>query len=398
MRPEVLWTALAVLLGGCLGNPTGDDPGPDVLAHGSPSDTPRPGLKKTTSDQVRPLVLPDVRDDWGGASELVLFNAAVQAETCGLVSDNGNTLWVEWEKQVPVGCAILSLPKGRLLPEGTNLLRVEADASKAQRVGSYQVAITQTQGNTVAVAPATAEAVHTFAFKMEPKDWDLPDSHPSRLRLEFRPTTGGADPGLMLLGPLHVKLIAERDPAWTPKAWRNFWEDPVGSSRTADGAIVVHEEQRSLRSATTQEILGGRAEAPRVELAHVIPFGTEQLVVGFRLSNLTSCPAGEQCKIFASIQSGGQRMESEDSVVWESGPEHEILVFDSPKQAAHDNQYVAKSATTVHPRLEPCVGLGYFLRICDFATTSAEVEVSLRIEAWRGDADLSAFRARLGLV
>lgn len=291
----------------------------------------------------------------------------------------------------------IELDDGVRIPEGTRRLRVSADASDALKAGEYHFDL-YSYGNRWNGGEAevdTAEKVHEWNMGLGPQDWDPSGHKRTGAWLSFECKH---DNGLHVLdGAIPATVVAERDPAWIPVAAPDPWASLDQHRFPQDGVITLLDAVVTVSEPGRVERQTGATGSGPVALEDVIPPGTKHVVVAIKWSDYQGCPPAHECWVSTGIVSGGGWWKNDAG----EGPDWKIYEpYKVPDDVAEDHPYVTTSVSRLEPFLYNCdpgcvvdsVGLGAAW------TGSRSADVRFLVEAWHGDADLDAVKARLGVA
>lgn len=181
---------LAVGLAGCL---TGEEP--------------------TSTDT---MVTTTMEDPWqDGETDRVLFEGTVEAGECYPTATVVELVFFE---SVMGGCAFVPREDVAPIPAGTEVLRIEVDARDALQEGRYAAFLSTTvRDSEDGMGAPTSDPVHAWSFRLEREEWDLPRAVHTEANIGvWTDEQPGSTDVSVLQGPVHVRVIAERDPQWTP--------------------------------------------------------------------------------------------------------------------------------------------------------------------------------------
>lgn len=407
MRWAVVLLLAPAALAGCLGGGADGGAGP---AAGVPADGEAAAANRTGNLSA----LPPLPDPWLDATDLLLFEATVEVDYCWLPVEGAVVapFTLTGHAFVQYGCGIFLPPPGVLVPPGTAALRVEGDASRATRTGSWGVYVDRTYSNSYDETnetfdtEETAQAQGTFRFPLWPDDWDLP--HHGRSAFAFS-VYGWGQPGVdVLRGPVDLKVFAERDPAWTPPA-------PVDHFRAGDrhrilgeGVIGLLDENVTWWNPPLYESMyplnlvmsPDWPEPP--PLRDIVPVGTRAVTVALRWGDISGCPPDSACEFRATFVSGTTWIyHYNESAAKESGDGWRTYTYPVPAAVTEDGDWATQSRNNVRPFIVAGCPSALTAYGCGGTPPLQRMEGDLRIvvDAWESEQpDLAALKVRLGIA
>jgi len=383
-----------VLVAGCVD----DEPDPaDHTGDGHPID----GDAAQNGTMGLFPTLGDAIDPWEeGELERVLFEGTVEAGDCYPGAIAGEAVFYQYFMG---GCALITLPDGALIPEGSAALRIEADATQALKSGSY-ISFLYTAERDLSEEANGEESdvpVHTWRYPLVPSEWDpsfRPDSYAS-LGFWTGADFGDPDPPI-LMGPIATRVVAERDPAWNATPPLDHWSMLDMHRFPQPGVITIYDKLHAgwRQPANSLATAGLDQRAPNQLPEDRIPLGTTKVVVGATWGEIKGCAPTMECSLRVFV---GTPMGSYDGLgshpPEELGQSHVISVFSVPDEIEPMPDH------TDHPSmgLKP-----FFVNQCpppadtnvpDCTRTATETtgDVRVLVEAWRDEVDLAAFTNRL---
>jgi hypothetical protein len=352
------------------------------------------GTSSPLQANVTPVPTGPVVNPWGkGEAERTLFDGTLAGIQCIIAGTP------EVPEQATASCSNteLSLGDAPFIPEGTKTLRIEADASAALKSGSYHAYLYTLARNTgdLANGERTPEAVHTWRFNLTPLDWDYEYRGLTTATLGFWSSGAGLN---VLDGDIRVKAVAERDPSWRPRVPVDEWRPGGGHHLVSDGVIQLANASATWRfQAGASYVAGTGGNWPDAIPLAAIPPGTRYVVMGLTWT-VKDCPANHDCSPNPSIVRGWDSFSGKEV---ERNGDHLIEVLEVPKDIPDDGPYARNGTATVDPFVWRCldspVGTG-FECFASYYATPAAADVHVVAEAWKGDVDLAAFKARLGVA
>lgn len=394
---------LAIALSGCIGGLGGTGNASEVdnasdEANDSPVafDQDVPESAETTDQHRHP--------QWDGEDRKTIFDGTVQAGDCyGLI----NTvillaIYAAIEQRVERGCAYVPLSNGTLVPQGTEKLEVEVDASQARQSGGYDLR-TYT-GNNSYRNPTTTDDQHTWWVELSKDDWDGP--HQSRSDYSFFSKAQAEETGGVahLEGPMEFTITAHKIPNWTPPlagAHVDHWQLNDTHTFVNDDAIEVLNRTETVYSCTWVESLaeGCRDWDQQVNLSDIIPPGTKQIVLGITWPTMQDCAPAHDCDIRANLRTGGSSWTYRSPI--QDGDRHVIYLFNVPDDVPADSTYANESETVVEPNVDQCMEgpepASWSFCGLQPAEWSPEADATFYMEAWRTPVDVDDFKQRRGI-
>lgn len=412
MRRGRSLTMIAVLLGtllaGCIGgiggsgNASEADTSQDESSDESPvkfrQDVPE---SAKTGDRHR-------HPQWEGQDTKTIFDGTVQAGDCygTFYTVLALAIYAALEQRVEKGCAYVPLENGTLVPQGTEKLKVEVDASQARRSGGYDLR-TWTGENSYR-NPTTTDDEHTWWVELSSEDWDGP--HQSRSDYYFFSKAQAQETGgiAQLEGPMEFTITAHRIPNWTAPlaaAHVDHWQLEDRHTFVNEDAIETLNRTERVYSCTWVESFaqGCRDWDQQVNLSDIIPPGTKEVVLGMTWPAVEDCAPAHDCEIRANLRSGGSSWTWESPV--EEGDRHVIYLYNVPDDVPPDSTYANASETVVEPRIyqcdpsgpEPADGFWFYCSTGSPAEWSPEANATFYMEAWRTPVNMTDFKDRRGI-
>lgn len=387
-----------LVVAGCIGGGTDDLPADDASLVG-----PVDGLdsKPPVNTSALPTLGPAV-DPWAaGETQRILFEGTVDTARCEFA---GTVPFASYEdrfgNELIVGCAWYELPVGTLIPEGTSVLRIEADATQALKSGGYLAYLYTANRDDYEKADGepTTETVHTWRFELKPGDWDASSWKSSGAELGFYPHGNGVN---VLDGTIKTKVVAERDPNWTPLAPIDRFQTE-GKAKPQPGVVTLLDWSVAWeQSAGPRRMVNARwPDVP--PLARTVPFGTTTLVAAASWAETTGCPPTLTCEGLIDLYSAGSYWDGYVRAPADKGDRYAIWTYGVPDEAGADSIYSNQTTTAVafgfftNPgHYQQCYD--YLTQVC-WPPTDVTTKVHLIVEAWKDEADLAAVKARLGMV
>ncbi|MFO1533725.1 MAG: hypothetical protein ABR562_08565 [Thermoplasmatota archaeon] len=345
--------------------------------------TSAPGAAGPAKNATMAILAP-ASDPWAGATQRVLFDAAVDVGACA-----------NWDSPQPVGevgvgCLngdfYFPLPEGTFLPAGTAALRADVDTTAAQVAGGYIFCLSTPLRDTPALRDGeiTTDRVHTWNFTIAPLEWDPPAAHASSVYFCIYPH-GGTPAALQ--GTVKVRLTAFRDPAWRPRPAYDPWA--AGHRLVAPGVMSLLDRRRPWNESDYRQ-----------PLADAVPMGASQVTVVLAWGPISQCEPQYTCWISASVDSGGQGWKNEVDAKFDAGGGWKVYVYAVGQELVPDGPDIANaSATHLNPFFYQCEPAG-----CDTLDGGSypyvqgrTADVRFVVDAWQGPADVAALKARLGL-
>lgn len=390
----VAWALVSAALAGCVGS----DPGALSGATKASSISGSAAANDTLASPAGLPILGPPVDLWGPVEEKELYNGTIEVAECGGTEDQAlNTVFgLAFGQQVMFGCAHWRLPAGTLVPEGTQALRFEADASRAKHLGKwYSVVVSygyREYGDGHWDGDGTTESVRTWTFPLRPQDWDLPTHPESAFTLGF--WTWG-DPVNALYGPVQARIVAERDPDWKPLAPLDHWQLPEWHRFWREDAMNLLDANVTWKQPSGLESLQGTDWPDALELDDIVPLGAKKVSVAVAWDEIQGCPQHYECDVWVDVVSAGDWQSVDPKA---EGSQYRIFVYDVPKNIGEDGPYVNESNTIVWPFVGACSSPG-LPASCTVGANGFAKETALRVvvDAWKNDADVAALKGRLGL-
>lgn len=388
MRVALAVPLVLVALAGCLGGGADDDAavpsGPALLESGPPGSGAH-GLPTNATALGPPI------DPWGEETERVLFDGAVEDVRCVIAGTPGNP------EAIDVACPfegmLIPIGDAPFIPEGTGSLVVEADASSALKAGSYHYFLI-TQGRNTGTLwneDRTPEPKHTWTVELTPADWDYEYRGVTVVETGF--WASGEDGLNVLDGDIRVTITAQRDPAWAPRVPVDEFA-PGGRHKVVAPGVVRLADANVTWAHQPGATLGFLGYPDDVPLAP-IPAGTKQIAVGVTWT-VRDCAPAHDCSPNPDLSRGWNYSLGEEA---ERGATHVVKLFEVPADFADDGPYAEEGSAAVGPFVWRCVrSVPLFGCFASFYATGATVEARVVAEAWNGDGDLAAFKARLGVA
>lgn len=396
------WFALVLLvalpLAGCIGT-QGDAANESPATDGENEtkvafDSDAPESAKTSGEHRHP--------QWQGETEKTIFDGTVQAGDCyGQVF--GALVFLisaAFEQRVEKGCATVSISNGTLVPQGTEKIEVQVDASDALESGGYDSHMWT--GENSYDGATTTETVKTWWFEVVEEDWDGP--HQSRSSYGFLFEAEAQDTGevAQLEGPMEIEIRAHKIPGWTPPlaaAHLDHWQLGDRHDFIKDDVIETLNRTETVAHCTWQSSIQGGCDYwdQELNLSDIIPPGTRQVALVMTWDGIDDCAPAHNCSLRAYIRSGGSSYAYTDPVAQGNG--HLIYVYNVPEDVPPDSTYANESESFVIPRIDHCIedptpvfsftscGLGN-------ANWAPRADVHFAMEAWNGAVDLEDVQDR----
>lgn len=345
-----------------------------------------------TADAAGVSVLRPAVDPWAdNETERLLFDDTVQAGQCYDMA----TVWELTAGYFMGGCAWIPLwdMDGALILEGTNALRIEADASEALHSGEYLAFLYSTVRTqpTDANMATTSEPVHAWTVDIEPAEWDHPDAPEAGVWMGFWtdwPDDGSVAPPVFE-GPVDVRVVLEKDPDFEPLPVPDPWPDADPDHMPQPGVMTLMDAEHEWEASWAS-----------IALERPVPENGSQLAVGISWGEISNCHPGYDCSLFAGLNSRvhwtGMNELGEDR--FQSGDDWHVLVFDLDDQAWPDSQYVDESHNRVDAWINRCSGLPGTITTCaGVQLEPPTVDVRYYAEVWQDEVDVGVFKERFGV-
>lgn len=397
----VLMVAL-VALAGCIG-------GTGAPADNASADDGTASDGTSTQDLAFDQGVPDnatiggahAHPQWDGQDTKVLFDGQAQAGDCygtfGLIF---NTVFNSaFRQRVEMGCAVVPMDNGTLVPQGTEKIQVEADGSQALQQGGWTI-YAWSDENFYEGAP-TEEAQTTWWFDLAESDWD--DPHQSRTDLGVVFWAHADDTGeiAQLEGPIDVTITAHKIPNWTAPlaaAHVDHWVLDDRHTFVKPGVASILDENVTVDQCVWADFATGSCEfQDPVAFEDIVLPGTAQVVVLMTWDQVDDCAPAHTCEPSAYVSTGGS------SWTWDSpaerGDGYVIYLYEVPDELPEDSTYANASESAVNPTIDHCLrpeGLPFSFNSCGLGNANWGPSVDLRIvaEAWRGAVALDDFKER----
>lgn len=332
-----------------------------------------------------------VHDAWGEATELVLFDGAVEAGLCEGPFDAALYAFLQalGDQEAVYGCARLSLDEGKVVPEGTGFLRVEADASGALKGGGYKLQW-RNKAREQDEEPSTAPQ-HAWRVALTETDWDIAHANATTFVM-YLVATG---PVGAFEGPVQARIVAERQEGWEPilaVAHVDHWKLPTLHEFPAPGVMLLLDGHANVTNVDPMRFLGGNAPEP-VLLADLVPPGAAWITI---VSDRTSadCAPALDCWLVPLLQVGGYERQRAGELILREG-ERSAYAWRVPDDVPFDSVYANASTTGIDPRIDACAAGQE--ATCGFASlASGSVGARLLALAWKGDVDLETLKRIAG--
>lgn len=406
-RRAILLVAVALLgpmLAGCIGGLGGS--GNTSEANSSDQEPSEDSSVKFQQDAPESAKTSDEHrhPQWQGETVKTLFDDTVQAGDCyGIFSTIFFTVFdVAFQQRVEKGCAEVPFDNGTLVPQGTEKLKIEVDASQARQRGGYDL-WTWTGENSY-TGPTTTQDQKTWWIELSKHDWDGPHQSRSSYSFLFRAQaqeTGGI---AHLEGPMDVTIEAHKIENWTAPlaaAHLDHWQLKDRHTFVNEDAIEVLNRTETVYSCTWVQQLAEdcRDWDQQVNLSDIIPPGSKEVVLAITWPQMEGCAPAHDCDIEANLRSGGS------SWTWgypeEEADRHVIYLFNVPDQVPPDSTYANESETVVEPSIDQCMEgpepASWSFCGLQPAEWSPEANATFYMEAWRTPVDVDDFKQRRGL-
>lgn len=342
---------------------------------------------------------------WEGEDTKTIFDGTVQAGDCyGIFTTVVITaFYAAAEQRVERGCAYIPLDNGTLVPQGTDKLQVEVDASEARQSGGYNL-YTWT-GNNSYENPTTTEDEHTWWVELSSDDWDGP--HQTRSDYYFFSQAQAQETGGIahLEGPMEFTITAHKIPNWTAPlaaAHVDHWQLNGTHTFVNDDAIEVLNRTEVVYSCTWPESIQGCQEwGQEVNLSDIIPPGSSEVILAMTWPEVRDCAPVHECFLRANLRSGGSSWSFGDLAA--SGDGYLVYRYKVPQEVPEDSTYANESQTVVQPNVYQCGPSGpepadrLWLHCDKPAEWSPEADVTFQMEAWRTPVNTTDFMERRGI-
>lgn len=350
---------------------------------------------QAAANETLPLAGPALNPWLEAETQKVLFDATAEGGQCYELA----TVWEFLSGHyVMLGCVDTPLPDGVLLPVGTKSLRFDVDASQAQVVGGYEVFLYTPHHRTTPATwdtERTTEKVHTWSVDLVPDDWDPPTAKSTGAFMGL----WQMDPVGGIIGPVKVKITAQRDPKWETLAPVDAWQLPA--SHKLVGAGVMNLLDANMTWAQPDNVNAGNQPWPEApKLKDLVPYGARAVSVVLKWGPIQGCPQAWGCRFSSSIGSWGHgyKNQVDESVAAAGG--WKIYTYKVPDEILEDPPYTKESGTQLYP----------FFWNCDPAacitgsstgplwSSAPKADVRFVVDAWQGEPNLDLLKTRLALA
>lgn len=382
---------VAVALAGCVSGPaeSGDDPAPSNASNAT-----NESVKYQTLNASEGQTLGKAHRHymWENDTRVVL-DAEIEAGDCfgGFFEVSRALGSVIREQQAEYGCAWTGADE--LTPPGTRKLSVEADASDALEAGGYTMTV-YTSGDREIEANTTTEAEHTWDVPLEDADWDLPHQNYSGFIFYFEADGDAA----VLNGTIELTITAHRIDGWEPPlaaAHLAHWKLKDEHEFVRSDAIEILGRTETVEACSwTGAIQDDCTYENEVNLSDLIPPGTEEVVLGVKIGNVSGCPPAHSCDIEINLEEGNWAWN--DPV--ETGSNWKLYRYKVGEDIEPDSPYAETSQTVVAVEIEQCSEVdppSWCLQSSPHWRPSVDVDFAM--EAWRNPVDATDFKERRGL-
>ena len=233
---------------------------------------------------------------------------------------------------------------------------------------------------------------------MTPEDWDPAPFEKGTFGLGIWAT--GSEPLPLvdvdvLHGPVKVKVVAERDPTWVPRAPLDHWSLPSRHEMPQAGVITVLNVSTTWQQTPSVFGTGLGARSVPPSFTDRVPLGTSAVVLGFAWTPVEGCPAPVECRLWSNANQGRRFVSGFGDAIVERGERHLVVVWPAPDVIRPEPDYGPANQTTLIPYVTMMCPDG---STCGFPPVATSTDVTFRAEAWRNEVDLAAFKARLGVA
>lgn len=406
--PVVVLSLMLVAFAGCVDE---SEDAPAVDDNGEPTQGNKKGLLSYEVDpdsaNESDLEGAHTHDDWGGTTELTLLDATVETADCAdpITAAALAFFGVVTQQEAHVGCASWRLADGAIVPEGTEWLRVEVDASDALDQGGMQLMYANEEVGRQQL-DATTEPEFTWRIPVGPLEWDLPHSTQTSWWFLLQPSGNPA----ILDGSVKVFVVAERMADWKPilgSAHINHWEQYANHSFIGPGVYKALDANVTVEMPSYAERAGSQGEAgiSAFQLDDIVAPGATEVTMAISWGEVSNCPAGHECWIIAFINPANSRQAYFAEPV-EEGANWAVYRFTSPDPLSPDSTYAQESVYYVSAFVRACPqadipnpGSSSFFNGCmGEAVASMEAEARVRVEVWDHAANMQAVRERAGIT